>query len=973
MRIFGLDISLGNKSKLEDAVPISSVQPGHVPISRIPTVRVAPLIYPQQFARVNRGVFFLPPEYDLAEIGKIEDTESLVRQAFKKKEGLMFKEGLSYRGKNKATIQYIKTRMAQIAQASGIPTINLMKRIARSLIRTSNAYLVKVRSAKASGGQVRATADGKNLQPIAAYFPAAPEMFKMDLDPESGKIRHWRQQLPNGWYKLFKPEDVIHFTLDKREGFAYGVPVIVPVIDDIKALRQIEENIELLVYQHLFPLFHYKVGTETKPALYYESGEREVEQVRKEVSMMPAEGMLITDERAEITAIGSEGRALNAEGYLNYFKKRVYMGLGMSSVDFGEADTSNRATANVVSRALVDSVKSTQAEFEAMWDQHVIRELLLESTFGEDILEEDHIVHLQFAEIDLQNKIEHENHAMEMFKGHGLTWDEFRNELGQEPIPVPDDPNDQENFEQYPEWFNTYWKLFYEPEKLISAVDEPYSQAAQAAVQARSSSFTQEGQAAAQKGAMEMQKAAHPPNARPSKAPRAKDNYLGEAFDELERDTSGRLMSSVRGRGRIDKEYLATMALNWSKETADRMSARATSDLIQGFMDVAGNYIAGSDYVLSDGRKLISDRIHERLDRLAKDVVSLVCHRLDKKMGDKAPSEEIENAMDELHIAFDAVRYRTDFIVDVESRKSYNYGQLLALRLMGAYGYQLVAHDEACDRCRAVHGRILLSEDSDIDDVPPFHANSRMKMNILWQAPGQRISDLADGVGGLTVLPDREPGKPAVAQEDPGAQKMSAVCPKCGMTALLQPRSGNYYCGRCRYSFRKLEDDGVKDDLNVGGAGTVPTRQPTKPQLEKAYRDLAPVKKPCPRCGLSIESSKGGKFKCTRCKFAFTEKDNPRKIASGKPISPMPPKKRKEEAELPGKTGGPTEGKNDSADIDNIINQLNANDILEDGAKLESCVLQVKEKLRKKDPGKSEDEIKSSAFAICNAQLKKGK
>jgi SPP1 gp7 family putative phage head morphogenesis protein len=917
VKIFGLEISLSKNKDVEDAVPVSAVKPGgHVPISRIPSVRVAPLVYAQQFARVNRGVFFLAPEYDLAEIGKIEDTESLVRQAFKKKEGLMFKEGVSYRGKNKTTIQYIKTRMAQIAQASGIPTISLMKRVARSLIRCSNAYLVKVRSTKASGGGIRTTAEGKNLQPIAAYFPAAPEMFKMDLDPETGKIRHWRQQLPNGWYKLFKPEDVIHFTLDKREGFSYGVPSLVPVVDDIRALRQIEENIELLIYQHLFPLFHYKVGTETKPALYTEDGKREVDLVRDEIRLMPAEGMLVTDERAEISAIGAEGRAMNAEAYLNYFKKRVYMGLGMSSVDFGEADTSNRATANVVSRALVDAVKSIQDEFEAIWDQHVIRELLLESTFGEDVLEEEHMVHLRFSEIDLQNKIEHEKHAAEMFKGHGLTWDEFRNELGQEPIIVPEDPDDQANFEQYPEWFNTYWKLFFEPEKLISAVDEPYSQAAQAAVQARSSAFTSEGQATAQKGAMEMQKAAHPaPTARPSKAPRAKDSYIGEAFEELEKDTSGRLLSSVKSRGRIDKEYLTTMARNWSKDTADKVTSRAAAKLIQGFADQTGGYSVGSDEFIAHGRKKIADRIQKTLDRLARDVVGLIAHRVGKKLENKSPAEEIDNAIDELHVAFDAVRYRADFMSDVEIRKAYNYGRLLGLQHIGAYGYQLVAHTDGCDRCKALNGRIYLSDDADIDDVPPFHPNSRMEIKILFHGPAQLGHDELHDWHTADDSPKSVPiemGK-AVSQESEAAEKQSAVCPKCGFTALLQSRSGNYYCSKCRLAFRKVEDD-----LNVGGAGTVPTRQPSKPQLEKAHRDLAPIKRPCPRCGLSVEST-NGKYKCTRCNYSFKEGENPRKVASGKPISPMPPKKRKEEAELPASTGGPGSGGDATHQNDDIL------------------------------------------------------
>lgn len=926
MKILGLEISLGKKT--EDAINVSVVRPGQIPVSRIPTVKVAPLVYAQQFARVNRGVFFLAPEYDLAEIGKIEDTESLVRQAFKKKEGLMFKEGVSARGKNKDTIQYYKTRMAQIAQASGIPTMSLMKRVARSLIRCSNAYLVKVRSSKASGGMPRTTADGKNLQPVAAYFPAAPEMFKMDLDPESGKIRHWRQQLPNGWYKLFKPEDVVHFTLDKREGFSYGVPFLVPVIDDIRALRQIEENIELLIYQHLFPLFHYKVGTELKPAGYTEDGKREIEVIRDEVRMMPAEGMLVTDERAEISAIGSEGRAMNAEGYLNYFKKRVYMGLGMSSVDFGEADTSNRATANVVSRALVDAVKSIQDEFEAQWDQHIIRELLLESTFGEMVLEEENMVHLQFAEIDLQNKIETEKHAAEMFKANGLTWDEFRGELGLEPVPVPDNPEDQDNYQQYPEWFNTYWKLFEEPTNLIRAVDEPYSMAAQAAVSARTVSMTSGQQGAAQKSQVSAEKEIAKAKAagRPSKATGVKpkkdsfeDHYVEETFSSLERETQNRIYSDARNRNRIDDKYLMTMARAWAEDSAIRLTSYAMARMVQGVSDQMGGMRYDLDNYLSSGRKKVSDRISKTLDRMARDVVSLTKYRIEKKLGDGSLSERIDSVIDELHIAFDAIRYRTGFLTDVELRKAYNFGRLIGMQLTGTHGFELLAHEDSCEQCKSNHGRIVIAEDADIDDCPPFHPGSRMEIRVIHQGPVsfQHQDSVQDDT--LKAIGSREEGKPAVAQEDPAAEKNSAVCPKCGHTALYQPRSGNFYCSRCRESFRK-----VKDDLNVGGAGTVPTRQPSKPPVEKTFKALSPGKKPCPRCGFSVQA-KGEKYKCSRCGYPFSDKENPKKIASGKPISPMPPKKRKEEAELPSGTGGP--GKDATIEKD---------DILEDGAKLES-------------------------------------
>jgi hypothetical protein len=341
MKIFGLEIRPNHDAN--GTVVIRSVTPEKTtPVSKIPSVKIATLSYAQQFAR-GRGVFN-SAEYDLSEIGIVEDTDSFVRQAFKKKEGLMFKEGVGVQGSNKDTVQYYKTRMAQIAKATNIPTTRLLKSLGRSLIRTSNAYLIKVRDEKASGGKVRTTADGKRLKPIAGYFPAAPEMMQVSIDPKTNRVLEWAQMLPDGNYKTFKPEDVVHFTIDRREGFFFGIPTLIPVIDDIRALRQIEENIELLLYQHLFPLFHYKVGTVDAPAGYMEDGTKEVDAVEAQIKLMPAEGCLVTPERHEITAIGAEGRALRADGYLTHFKKRVYAGLGVSQVDLGDGDCYDEKT-----------------------------------------------------------------------------------------------------------------------------------------------------------------------------------------------------------------------------------------------------------------------------------------------------------------------------------------------------------------------------------------------------------------------------------------------------------------------------------------------------------------------------------------------------------------------------------------------------------------------------------------------------
>lgn len=302
---------------------------------KIPAVKSSVLTYAgidQQRGRFNES------EYDLDVIGRIEDTEAYFAQANSKKSGLMFKEGYEFVGPNPRTIQYIKLRFKQMAQATGIPTKELLKAVGSSLVRKSNAFLVKARKTEASGGLPRmALGKNKPLEPVAGYFVAAAETMKPDLD-EYGQVRRWKQELPDGNHKFHKPENVIHFAINKKDGLKFGTPTVIPVIEDIKALRKIEENIELLVYQHLFPLFHYKIGSDDMPAGINEKGEDEVDVARYQVRMMPSEGGLVTSHRHEIKLIGAENQSLRAEGYLEHFKKRVLSGLGVSAVDMGEGE-----------------------------------------------------------------------------------------------------------------------------------------------------------------------------------------------------------------------------------------------------------------------------------------------------------------------------------------------------------------------------------------------------------------------------------------------------------------------------------------------------------------------------------------------------------------------------------------------------------------------------------------------------------
>jgi ribosomal protein L37AE/L43A len=245
-------------------------------------------------------------------------------------------------------------RLGQIAVASSIPTRELFRSIGSSLIRKSNAFIIKARKLEASGGRMRIPPGKKvPIQPVAGYFSAAAETMSYEM--KKNRVTRWRQKMPNGDYKEWNPRDIIHVHFDKKDGFVFGTPITVPVMDDIRALRKIEENIELLIYQHLFPIFQYIVGTEGSPAGLTETGEKEVDVVRREIQFMPSEGGIVTPFRHEIRAIGAEAKALRADGYLEHFKKRVFAGLGVSAVDMGEGETANRACYSEDTETLTDS------------------------------------------------------------------------------------------------------------------------------------------------------------------------------------------------------------------------------------------------------------------------------------------------------------------------------------------------------------------------------------------------------------------------------------------------------------------------------------------------------------------------------------------------------------------------------------------------------------------------------------------
>jgi len=736
MKLFGLEIT---KTKKQDSIKPATIQEFIVQpkIANVQKVSDAKAINVYKLNRISNPVVsfkqrtstnsFEEAEYDLSEIGRMADVDSYIARAFEKKEGLMFKAGYELVGKNPETIQYIKERFKQIASVTGIPTKHLMKRLGSSLIRFSNTYVAKVRKLDSSGGKVRKLANGKEIDPVAGYFPMPPTTVRL-MRNENNKILKYKQVLPNGLYKEFSSDAVLHFYLNKKEGFLTGTPSMVPVKDDVLALRKIEENVELLVYQHLFPMYHYKVGTEKAPAALYPDGQSEVDIVKAELEFMPAEGAIVTPERHEITALGAEGRALRVEGIINHFKQRVFAGCEMSSIDFGEGDTANRSTSDAMSRNLVDSVKAVQFEFEMFVNEFIINELLLESTF-DDPLSNENIVELKFNEIDIDSKIKVENHAINMFRAYGITANEFRRSLGKEPFTEED-------------WEDTYWKRIEEPKMLIQAVDEAYLPT-QAAIDNPNTSLTPEQLASARERSKEdPDKTTSKPKAnqpKPTGGQRAAATLDQPENQHVKKSSPEKRKSSLTDNKEsplikmyddlldniqrsIQKEYYGkTWLENTCKTMGDFMKKRLNNECKLSFYK--GIRQTGADALL----RKTSVALSYVESKISKDINNFISN-LTKMIFDTIDDSNKPNPL-KLSTSFDSLRFLCRFIYDTELKRSLNYGLCFGLRELGHKQANVLISNENCDIC-GTQDTVIELDAVTIYDVPGYHSNCKCTIKM---------------------------------------------------------------------------------------------------------------------------------------------------------------------------------------------------------------------------------------------------
>ena len=368
---------------------------------------------------------FMGPVYDLSEITRALDVEAYVSISVRKHREQILKEGWFLSGESQETIDYIKRRLFEFSLVTSVSFDENLRELTTNLIQYGTSLWVLVRNEDASTGYTYKW-KGKTHQPIAGIFTMNPTTVSVQRD-NKGHISKWEQKV-NGSIpgsdtsKRYNVEDVILATIDKKSGFVFGTPYILPVLDDVRVLRRIEEVAEIVAQRHAFPWNHWKVGSDEFPAVEFEDGSLEVDLVRNIIASTPPEGGIVTDHRVESKVLGAEGQAIDLVPYLNYYEKRVMAGLRLSPEDLGRSEGS-KGGAITASETLQEASRDFQAVISAAITYQLFVPLLLEG--GYDVTE-DNMVKLEFKLINRAEERARVSHGNDLFTSSAITREEFR-------------------------------------------------------------------------------------------------------------------------------------------------------------------------------------------------------------------------------------------------------------------------------------------------------------------------------------------------------------------------------------------------------------------------------------------------------------------------------------------------------------------------------------------------------------------
>jgi hypothetical protein len=368
--------------------------------------------------KARNNVDFFLSEYDLPTIANAIQLDGLLNRCVHIYVEQIMKNGYETVSRNEKVQKHIEKRLKEISLLTGISLHEVLTQATRQLVSYGNAFIIKVRSGTKSRFGKPYQLYGKIENPIVGLFVAEATTIEIGLN-DGGDVTQYKQKV-RGQEVFYDERDVIHLAFNKIPGTLSGMSSILPILDDLRALRKLEEEIEILGFQYSIPLYLYKVGNKDIPP-----APGEIEEVSSTVNSMPTYGMLVVPGHHTIEVPSNNNTPVDILEFANHFKGRIFAGLGISPIAMGQVETSNRNTSETLDASMQTVTKSYQAILKNKIELCLLDELVLDGKF--DLLLED--VEFNFPEIDLEQQIKYETHIIQKWQNNLISLEESRNEM----------------------------------------------------------------------------------------------------------------------------------------------------------------------------------------------------------------------------------------------------------------------------------------------------------------------------------------------------------------------------------------------------------------------------------------------------------------------------------------------------------------------------------------------------------------
>lgn len=583
----------------------------------------------------------------------------------------------------------------------------LFQELADDLVKYSNAFLIKQR--------VNSIPGIPGLQPVFAdkivggYFRVDPASIKIRRDRNGNVLKYEQGYGKNK--KQFYPRDVIHMYLDKDANNSFGTPRIIAALDDVRLLRKIEGNVSALIYRFSMPLYQWIVGL---PEPGMGGTDPEIEKAKMEVENSTLDGILITNERTQIKAIGAEGTALNAQGYLTYFENRVFSALGVSASQMGRGGA--KQDADSMEAQIHDTVKYIQRIMEIFIREYILSELLLENGYN-PILNEEDIVEYEFEEISLETKVKKENHEMLKYQSNVTSISESRRKMG-----YKDCPDDEDKL----------YKNYIETNARIKEIDRTAKHQKELAnMNKESSSPSNEGNVSIA-----------------NKSPRSsKGSTINKAVDNNNMPANQYGKTSAKIKESFNSEYNKNVykkeiysiykdALEDIKNGEDSdlilpLTAETISTVLERIVDL------NSNQGMVDALKDINTNIKKVSMPKEKVSLSKFYEEFTKDLKDifKSIIKDLDNNKEDIEEAFNKHEYKVRFLEDYYARKSYWYSYVK----IGAFvGIDKAYIKFSSDKDAKENKDIINTKSFTVEEIPAYHSFCNCKVTYKKPKAGEK-------------------------------------------------------------------------------------------------------------------------------------------------------------------------------------------------------------------------------------------